>query len=103
MPISALKHFYIACIRPILLYASPSWYSMLSQQQRMRILRVENLVLKVLDPCGLDYNDRTANIEIQQVLDLLNQTSQEYMCNIENNTEHCLNHLRSESRYSGFH
>ena len=59
MPISALKHFYIACIRPILLYASPSWYSMLSQQLRMRILCVENLVLKVLDPCSLDYNDRT--------------------------------------------
>lgn len=50
MPISALKH--IACIHPILLFASPSWYSLLSNQLRMKILREENLVLKVVNPCG---------------------------------------------------
>jgi gmma-aminobutyric acid receptor subunit gamma len=95
VPLPALKKFYETCIRPKILYACPSWYSMTSLEQRKRIKRIENMVLKVLEPNGDSYEERIAKTEIHPILDLLESTSRDYILGIINNSSHCLHHLQT--------
>lgn len=98
VPKAALIKFYTTCIRPILLYACPGWFSMISQQQRERIRRIENIALKVTNPLAEDYDERVANAEIVPILSLLNTTSSSYIENINADTNHCLHTLATQHK-----
>ena len=93
IPTSTMLQFYISCIRPIILYACPSWFSMLSKEQQQRLERIENLALKIIDPASTDYADRTSRHKITPIIDLLDTTSRQYIQKIANRTDHCLHNL----------
>jgi hypothetical protein len=93
VPIKTVKIFYMACIRPIMTYACPSWFSMITKEQQMRLQRVEGIALKVMDPNGASYFKRTRDMQIEPILTVLNNTSKEYIVSISNNVEHCLHSL----------
>lgn len=57
----------------IILYACPSWYPMTIQEQQMKLERIENLALKIMDPQGTDYDDRVARSTLMPLCELLDQ------------------------------
>ena len=89
----AMLQFYISCIRPIILYACPSWFSMLSKEQQQRLERIENLALKIIDPASTDYAERTSRHKVTPIIDLLDTTSQQCIEKIAYWTDHCLHNL----------
>ena len=64
IPFNLLRNFYIAHIRPTILYAVPAWFSMTSQTQRLRVERIENLALKIIKSDTTDYMDRVERCQI---------------------------------------
>lgn len=93
LPKHILKKFYETCIRPMILYACPSWYSMTSQTQKNRVRRVESIALRVIESSADSYKERTAAASITPILTLLDNTSRDYVTKIKQNPSHCLHPL----------
>jgi hypothetical protein len=93
VPTHIMRKFYTTCIRPIILYACPSWYSFTTGEQRLRLVRLENLALKIMDPSSQDYDERVQTAEIVPILTLLEDTSKSYINRIMGSPEHCLHQL----------
>ena len=90
IPFDMLRTFYIACIRPSILYASPAWFTLTTHTQRLRIERLENLALKIIRPDTADYADRVTSCNITPILDLMNEQYKQYIDKIIQNDNHCL-------------
>lgn len=93
LPPPALRQFYLTCIRPIILYASPAWFSMTADYQRHRITRIENTMIKVIDWQGADYDERLVNVRIPPITSLMEEQSRIYIARIQTNETHCLHKL----------
>ena len=88
-----MKNFYMTCIRSIVLYACPSWYSFLSEDQKTRIRRVEGIALKIMEPQCDSYEDRICQTKLTPILNVFNNTSQQYITKILHDDRHCLHEL----------
>ena len=93
VPAHIMRNFYMTCIRSIVLYACPSWYSFLSDEQKTRIRRVEGIALKIMAPECDSYEDRICHTKLTPILDVLNNTSQQYITKILRDDRHCLHEL----------
>lgn len=78
---NAMKQFCISCIQPIIMYAGPSWFSMLSNEQQQQLERIENLELKVLDLQSTHYEESVSRNQMTQILELPDHTSKQYIGN----------------------
>ena len=92
LPTEQLRSFYILCIRPIITYASPAWFTLLTQTQKDRIAKLEKIVLKVIKPMEESYADRLASLELLPLDLVIERLSQDHMRKIKSPT-HCLHHL----------
>ena len=93
VPAEIMKSFYMSCIRSIVLYACPSWYSFLSEEQKLRLKRIESMASKIMAPQCNDYQDRICHMKLVPILHLLNDTSQQYIAKVIKTEKHCLHQL----------
>ena len=76
----------------IITYASPAWFTLLTQTQKDRIAKLEKNVLKVIKPMEESYADRLASLELLPLDLVIERLSQDHMRKIKSPT-HCLHHL----------
>lgn len=93
LPTEQLRIFYILCIRPIITYASPAWFSLLTQTQKDRLTRLEKIVLKIIRPMDDSYADRLSSLEILPIDSVLERLSLDHMRKIKASPTHCLHPL----------
>ena len=65
MNTDGLKNFYIANIRSIISYASPSWFSMLSGGDKARLEKVQRTATRFILP-NFDYDERISILALYQ-------------------------------------
>ena len=92
VPVALLKSFYITSVRPIVLYACPAWYTMVSCEQADRLAKIERLVLKIIFPAMEAYDDRLTAAGIPSVLAVMEGQCQAYIMKVQT-PNHCLHHL----------
>ena len=90
IPFDMLRTFYIACIRPKILSASPAWFTLTTHAQQLRIERLENLALKIIRSDTEDCADRVISSNITPILDLMNEQYKQYIDKTIQNDSHCL-------------
>lgn len=90
---SIMKKFYMTYISAIILYACPSWCTITTAEQRLRVEKLENLALKGTDPSGTDYEKCVTAALLPPILDLLDTTSKLYFSRIMGIPEHCSHQL----------
>ena len=100
---SGLQTFYCSNIRSILCYAAPAFYTLLSDNDKIRIERIQRTCTRVIFP-DLEYDERIEKLGIPMLNDFLHDLCAKHFCRIASNPCHPLferinfNQRRTSSR-----
>ena len=86
-----LTLFYLANIRSILTYASPSFFSMLCQFQISKMETVQARCTKLILPSIESYTDRLQQLGIPRLTDFMYNLSAKHFNRVALSLDHCLN------------
>jgi hypothetical protein len=78
-------YFYKACILPTILYAIEAWYGFISEANRQRLERLQNLALKMsfnANPSFSDYASRLLAADLCTIKEFYNTRSSKFLADI---------------------
>ena len=84
-----LKQFFVTNVRSILSYASPAWFSLLSQTDRDRLERVQRSATRTI-LSHLEYEARLAFLELPNLCDFIHTLGERHFNKIVNDPDHPL-------------
>ena len=84
-----LHTFYCTNIRPVLAYAAPAWYFLLSKVDQERLERVQRHATRIILP-DLNYLERLEALELSTLSSFIYDISQDLFYKIVNNSKHPL-------------
>ena len=86
---NGLKNFYLANIRSILTYASPAWFSLLSDGDKSSLERIQRSATRTIFP-DHSYEDRLTLLNIPTLSDFIFDLSKRHFNKIASDPEHPL-------------
>ena len=101
---SSLALFYKSRITPLLSYAAPAWYPMISKQDRERLEKYQRLCLRVILPNVTHTDERQQITGIDDINVQLDISCLRYVDKVRSNADHPLHNLtnlHSKSSRSG--
>jgi hypothetical protein len=86
----SLLHMYVTQIMPVLTYAAPSWFPMLSETSVKSLERVQKLALRVCFPVAESYTDYLATSGLERLEHRLQHLCRQYITHIRSRPSHRL-------------
>lgn len=87
---NSLARFYQCRILPILTYAAPSWYPMITQANKDRLEKYQRLCLRIISPYKDCYEDRLRQFGISEINNLLDIVCLRYVEKLKTDHGHPL-------------
>ena len=84
-----LHTFYCTNIRPVLAYAAPAWYFLLSKSDQERLEHVQRHATRIILPDS-NYLERLETLELSMLSSFIYDITKNLFCKIVNNSKHPL-------------
>ena len=95
---AGLVRLYTACVRPVLCYAAPAWYSYISSSNREKLEQVQRQCLQIVFP-DLSYTTAIETSNIPLLNDYLNNQCKKFVTKVASRNNEPLNvHLPEKSK-----
>jgi hypothetical protein len=85
-----LSNFYLSCIRSVIVYSCPAWYSLLSLKNQEKLEKIQRRASKIIIPDIESYTERLKTLEWQELNKFMDHLCFKYFITIMSNEGHPL-------------